>query len=164
MHGCDHKRIDYTSRYRKRPPPIGCPIKNVQVFVLDRDGRPLPIGVPGELYIGGAGLARGYVNQPELTRQKFVTVPYVGQGKVRLYRSGDIVRWREDRQLDYLGRLDEQVKIRGYRIEPGRLKRQSALAGSSRSGCRSVSSPVGQLCLVAYVVGSNVQIEALREG
>ncbi|MGH7192947.1 MAG: non-ribosomal peptide synthetase, partial [Candidatus Saccharimonadales bacterium] len=117
-------------------PPIGRPLPNVRVYVLDRQGRPAPIGVPGEIYVGGAGAARGYLNQPELTAERFIDAAPAGRlsfrestpvhgvrGELeRLYRTGDLGRWRPDGQLEFLGRLDQQVKIRGFRIEPGEIE------------------------------------------
>ncbi|MBW7477859.1 amino acid adenylation domain-containing protein, partial [Paenibacillus oenotherae] len=102
--------------------PIGTPLSNTQLYVLDGRQEVQPIGVPGELYIGGAGLARGYVNRAELTEEKFIANPY--RPGERMYRTGDLARWQPDGTVEYLGRIDHQVKIRGYRIELGEIEAQ----------------------------------------
>ena len=101
---------------------IGAPVANTQLHVLDAQGRALPIGAVGELYIGGAGVARGYLGRPDLTAERFVADPFSGRKDARLYRSGDLVRWLPDGTLEYLGRNDDQVKVRGMRIELGEIE------------------------------------------
>jgi amino acid adenylation domain-containing protein len=102
--------------------PIGRPLGNVQTYILDRNGQPVPIGVPGELLIGGAGLARGYLNRPELTKDKFIPNPFSNEPGTRLYKTGDLARYLPDGNIEFLGRIDNQVKIRGFRIELGEVE------------------------------------------
>jgi amino acid adenylation domain-containing protein len=103
-------------------PPIGRPISNVQAFVLNRSGRVVPVGVKGELHLGGAGLARGYLNHAQLTKEKFISNRLGRNGGNRLFRTGDLVRYRSDGNLEFHGRVDDQVKVRGFRIEPGEVE------------------------------------------
>jgi amino acid adenylation domain-containing protein len=102
--------------------PIGRAISNTQIYLLDQNLQPVPVGVPGELHIGGAGLARGYLNRPELTKEKFIPNPYSNESGERLYKTGDRVRYLSDGNIEFLGRIDNQVKIRGYRIELGEIE------------------------------------------
>ncbi|MFG5410354.1 non-ribosomal peptide synthetase [Piscinibacter sakaiensis] len=131
-------------------PPIGRPIGNTQCRVLDGHQRLVPRGVPGELCIAGEGVAAGYLGQPALTSQRFVTDP---EGAGRLYRTGDLVRWREDGQLEYLGRTDEQIKIRGFRIEAAEVE-SALMACGGVAACAVLAwpDPRGETRLVAYVV------------
>jgi acyl carrier protein len=110
------------NRDDEEAPAVGRPISNTQAYVLDRRGRPLPIGVPGELHLGGMGLARGYLGRPDLTAEKFIPDSFSVEPGARMYRTGDLARFLPDGRIDFLGRMDHQVKIRGYRIEPGEIE------------------------------------------
>jgi acyl carrier protein len=134
-------------------PLIGAPIANTQTYVLDPQRQPLPVGVPGELYVGGAGLARGYHRRPELTREKFVPHPF--QSGARLYRTGDLVRWLPNGLLEFLGRLDQQIKIRGHRIEPGEIETLlNAHPQVRESLVVTHEDGAGQTHLIAYYLAS----------
>jgi natural product biosynthesis luciferase-like monooxygenase protein len=146
--------------------PLGRPISNTRLYVLDDNLEPVPPGVPGELFIGGAGVARGYLNRPDLTAERFCLDPFDTAGGGRLYRTGDLVRYRGNGTLDFLGRLDHQVKIRGHRIELGEI--EAALA--RQPGVREVvviarEEAAGINRLAAYLVakpGATLDIERLR--
>jgi acyl-coenzyme A synthetase/AMP-(fatty) acid ligase len=135
------------------PVPIGEPINNTQCYVLDASGQPVPIGVNGELYLGGAGLARGYLGQPALTAERFVPHPFSSQPGARLYRTGDLVRILPDGQLTFVGRVDSQIKLRGYRIELEEIEatlRQHPLVHEAAVTIQQATT--GDRRLVAYVV------------
>ncbi|HSD24549.1 MAG TPA: amino acid adenylation domain-containing protein [Solirubrobacterales bacterium] len=130
--------------------PIGRPIANTSAYVLDDRLEPVPVGVPGELYIGGDGVALGYLNERELTAERFIESPF---GEGRLYRTGDMVRWRPDRQLEFLGREDLQVKVRGFRVEPGEV--EAALVDHPGVREAAVVAPAdanGDRRMIAFVV------------
>jgi amino acid adenylation domain-containing protein len=137
------------------PTAIGGPIANTSFYVLDANRRPVPIGVPGELYIGGDGLALGYRNRRELTAEKFVDDPFATDGRGRLYRTGDLMRWREAGTLEFHGRIDHQVKLRGFRIELGEIE---AVLDGHPAVAASVAAvredAPGDRRLVAYVVSA----------
>jgi acyl carrier protein len=134
--------------------PLGRPLGNTEVYVLDKGQAVVPVGVVGELYIGGAGLARGYLNQAELTAAKFVKHPFSGEG-ARLYRTGDLVRYLSDGRLEFVGRLDSQVKVRGYRVELGEVETVlSRHSGVKECVVVAREEESGDKRLVAYVVAA----------
>ena len=150
-----------------RKPSIGRPFENVRAYVLDARMEPVPPGLPGELYAGGPGVARGYHGRPALTAAAFVPDPFSAEPGARLYRTGDRARWRADGTLDFLGRVDAQVKVRGYRVEPGEIAALLAADEDVRDAVVGARGETGAERLVAWVVpaeGAVLDAGRLRDG
>src|SRR5258708_6987014 len=122
--------------------PIGRPIANTRIYILDKHGEPAPIGVPGGLYVGGAGLARGYLNRPQLSAESFLPDPFSDAPGARIYRTGDLARYLSDGNIEFIGRIDHQVNIRGFRIEPGEI--EAVLTADSSGSPARVGTRRGQ--------------------
>ncbi|MCG1043369.1 amino acid adenylation domain-containing protein [Mycetohabitans sp. B8] len=154
LYGPTEAAIDVTAwtcpaNYTEDTVPIGRPIANTRVYLLDAHGQPVPLGAVGELYIGGAGVARGYLNRPELTAERFVPDPFSDEADDRLYKTGDLARYLLDGNLEFLGRNDDQVKIRGFRIEPGEIE-----------ACLTARPQVRDAVVVAIGEGSDKRLVA----
>jgi amino acid adenylation domain-containing protein len=148
-----------TTVYECRPDgqtqPIGRPLPNTRVYVLDGDGEPVPVGVAGEMHIGGAGVARGYLNLPELTAERFLPDPYAAEPEARMYRTGDLARWLPNGVLQFLGRIDDQVKLRGFRIELGEIEERLTAHDAVREAVVVVWPGEGNPRLGAYVTADD---------
>ncbi|MCC8365342.1 amino acid adenylation domain-containing protein [Xenorhabdus sp. PB61.4] len=159
-------KVDGHSRYTEPTLPIGYPLTNTRLYILDRQGQPAPLGVSGEIHIGGASVARGYLNQPELTAERFIPDPFSHQTDARMYKTGDLGCWLPDGTIEYLGRNDFQVKIRGFRIELGEIEaRLFAYPGIKDAIVIVREDTPGDKRLVAYLVpqpGTTLDLENLR--
>ncbi|HSF39107.1 MAG TPA: non-ribosomal peptide synthase/polyketide synthase [Thermoanaerobaculia bacterium] len=168
MYGITETTVHVTSRTITRADlaepfrsPVGVPVPDLSVHLLDAAGEPVPLGVPGEIHVGGAGLARGYLGRPDLTAERYVPNPF-GSGE-RLYRSGDLARWRPDGDLDFLGRIDHQVKVRGFRIEPGEIEAALGRHPAVKESVVLLRQIAGDLQLVAYLGVGDAEPPAASE-
>ncbi|HEY6927274.1 MAG TPA: amino acid adenylation domain-containing protein, partial [Steroidobacteraceae bacterium] len=168
LYGPTETAVDVTAWECDRPSegtriPIGRPIANTRIYVLDQGGRPVPIGVTGELHIGGIGVGRGYLGRPDLTAERFLPDPFAGPSYARMYKTGDLGRWQPDGALEFLGRNDHQVKIRGFRIELGEIEAQLlSHEGVKEAVVLAREDLPGEQRLVAYVVGRDRSVSVAR--
>ncbi|WP_208452261.1 non-ribosomal peptide synthetase [Burkholderia gladioli] len=170
LYGPTEAAIDVTAwtcppDYAGSTVPIGRPIANTRIYLLDEHGQPVPLGAVGELHIGGVGVARGYLNRPELTAERFVRDPFAGHADARMYRTGDLARYLPDGNIEYLGRNDFQVKIRGFRIELGEIEARLVEYPAVREAVVLALGEGADKRLVAYVVAKHDEqlIGAIRD-
>ncbi|MEM1255608.1 MAG: amino acid adenylation domain-containing protein [Cyanobacteria bacterium P01_H01_bin.21] len=167
LYGSSEVSADVTAHAVSAPAnsvPIGSPISNTEVYILDRHRQPVPINVAGELYIGGAGLAAGYLHRPKLTNERFIPHLFCSEPEAKLFKTGDLARYRSNGQIEFLGRVDDQIKVRGYRIEVGEI--EAALAqhsGIKESVVTAQTDRSGDFKLVAYWIGASAQTPAATE-
>ncbi len=162
LYGPTEATVDATCHDLSGPvevPVIGTPLPYVRVRVLDAQLQPAPVGVAGEIYLGGLGLARGYVNRPALTAQRFIADPYGDTPGSRLYRTGDRARWRPDGTLEYLGRTDDQIKLRGFRIEPGEIEAALTHHPTVKEAAVTVADDDGAARLIGLVVLDSLAVQ-----
>jgi acyl carrier protein len=143
--------------------PIGSPISNTQIYILDRQRRPVPIGIPGEIHVGGDGVAVGYWNHPDLTAERFIENPLADARSTRLFRTGDLGRWRSDGVIEYLGRADSQVKLRGMRLELGEVEAALVSHQDVSEAAVLLSGEGDQQRLLAYLTSANGHPPQLQE-
>ncbi|MGO4295044.1 AMP-binding protein, partial [Chitinophaga sp. RAB17] len=144
--------------------PVGKPFSNTRIYVLNDARQRCPVGVPGELYIGGEGVAAGYLNNADLTAGRFINDPYFPSDGVTLYRTGDLVKYLPDGNIVFMGRVDDQVKIRGYRVEPGEISRVlSSCAGVSQGVVIAREDKTGSKRLIGYVVAADFDRDHILE-
>ncbi|MEH1937180.1 MAG: amino acid adenylation domain-containing protein [Nostoc sp.] len=142
-----------------KKPPIGQPLSNIRIYILDAHNQPLPPGIPGELCIAGVGLARGYLNRPDLTAEKFIKIDLFGKTE-RIYKTGDLARWRVDGNLEYLGRIDDQIKLRGFRIELGEIESILLQHPSVKEAIVTLYKTESNQSLIAYLTGITTDLSA----
>jgi amino acid adenylation domain-containing protein len=165
LYGPTEAAIDVTYRECRSddppgPVPIGRPIANMRTYVLDSQFQPVPVGVPGELFLAGVGVARGYLGRPDLTAERFLPDPFVDDPDAHMYRTGDLARWRTDGELDFLGRLDHQVKVRGFRIELGEVEAALTRVPAVRQAVVVVHEVCpGDTRLFAYIVADHDAVD-----
>ena len=142
--------------------PIGKPLANTTAYIVDKQGKPQPIGVVGELWVGGEGVARGYLKREELTKEKFILSPF--KAGERLYKTGDLARWLKDGSIEFIGRVDEQVKVRGFRIELGEIEARLLQHGHVKEAVVIAREREGGKELVAYLVGEGtLEVREIKE-